>query len=322
LGYAASTESLVSLPTHAIMKIKIADIIIPEGRRAVSESKVAELAESISVIGLITPVVIREDKTLVAGAHRIAAYRHLGYDKIEYTEFEGDDMDAELVEIDENLMRNELHYIERGELAIRRDEILEMKGLRARIGDNQHSKWGGAESSPPPTPEIPDDDDPESPRWKMSWHDWKYRQDAKIKAKQTTADIAKSMGVSERTLQVEKQIAKNLIPEAKQAAKEKRITKDAALALSRLSPERQRAALKKNNGKVQPTHDEKRKQTDAKKTVEPKAQKKFARIPLPIEHVTAYYALLDHFQSESKEVRGNVVNEIKILAEIIDHLSG
>ncbi len=43
------------------------------------------------------------------------------------------DLDRELVEIEENLMRNELNSVEIGELANRRDEILEAKGLREKV---------------------------------------------------------------------------------------------------------------------------------------------------------------------------------------------
>ena len=223
------------------MKIKITDIIIPEGRRAIDHDKVAALAESIKIIGgLIHPITVGKDRTLIAGAHRIEAYKKLGFDEIECTEFDGEQLESELVEIDENLMRNELDDITVGEMVLRRDEILEELGLRARRGDNQHT-GGGAGDAPPI---------------------------------QTTADIAREVGMSERTLQENKQLAKNLIPEVKEARREKRITKDTALAMTRLAPEQQRETLEKcekegsgrlgKDGKLRPAKYKPRKKTVAK----------------------------------------------------------
>jgi ParB family chromosome partitioning protein len=223
------------------MKIKITDIIIPEGRRAIDPDKVAALAESIKIIGgLIHPITVGKDRTLIAGTHRIEAYKKLGFDEIECTEFDGERLEAELVEIDENLMRNELDDITVGEMVLRRDEILEELGLRARRGDNQYT--GGSAGDAPPL--------------------------------QTTADIAKEVGMSERTLQENKQLAKNLIPEAKEARREKRITKDTALAMTRLAPEQQRETLEKcekegggrlgKDGKIRPAKYKPRKKTVAK----------------------------------------------------------
>jgi len=205
------------------MRIKIADITIPEGRRKIDRDKVAALAESIKIIGgLIHPITIDKNRNLIAGEHRIEAYKELGFDEIECSEFDGDGLEFELVEIDENLMRNELDDITIGEFALRRDEILEALGLRAKCGDNRFT-GRGASSAP----------------------------------LQTTADIAKDVGMSERTLQENKQLARNLIPEAKEARREKRITKDTALAMARLTPEQQRETLAKcvaegNEGKIRP----------------------------------------------------------------------
>ena len=234
------------------MKIKITDIIIPEGRRAIDHDKVAALAESIKIIGgLIHPITVGKDRTLIAGAHRIEAYKKLGFDEIECTEFDGEQLESELVEIDENLMRNELDDITVGELAIRRDEILEALGLRARVGQGRPQK-NGAGDAPLNTDE---------------------KNGAGTVPLRTTADIAKEVGMSERTLQENKQLAKNLIPEVKEARREKRITKDTALAMTRLAPEQQRETLEKcekegagrlgKDGKLRPAKYKSRKKTVA-----------------------------------------------------------
>jgi len=233
------------------MKIKITDIIIPEGRRAIAPDKVAALAESIKIFGgLIHPITIGKDRTLIAGAHRVEAYKKLGFDEIECTEFDGERLESELVEIDENLMRNELDDITVGEMVLRRDEILEELGLRAN--QSNKGKFTGAGDAPVKT----------------------TSGSAGGAPLQTTADIAREVGISERTLQENKQLAKNLIPEVKEARREKRITKDTALAMARLSPEQQRETLEKcekegggrlgKDGKLRPAKYKPRKKTVAK----------------------------------------------------------
>jgi len=189
-------------------KINIAKIVINEDRRKIDLEKVKDLIESIKTIGLLNPITIDKNNRLIAGAHRLAACKMLDYDEIECRVIDGDDLILELAEIDENLIRNDLDAISMGEKAIRRDEILEALGLRARIGDNQHT-GGGAESAPP----------------------------------KTTANIAKEAGVSERVLQENKQLARDLVPEAKEAYWKKVIPKSAALKIARLEPEQQQKAV-------------------------------------------------------------------------------
>ena len=63
------------------MDIAISDIKIGTRHRK-EMGDIPALAASIESIGLLHPVVLRPDKRLVVGARRIAAYRHLGRDKI------------------------------------------------------------------------------------------------------------------------------------------------------------------------------------------------------------------------------------------------
>ncbi|MCL2710566.1 MAG: ParB N-terminal domain-containing protein [Planctomycetaceae bacterium] len=191
------------------MKKKLSEITVPVGRRNIDYVKVSELAESIKIVGLLNPITIDKEDTLIAGAHRFEACKHLGFDEIECIVLDCDELRIELAEIDENLIRSDLDAISMGEMANRRDEILEELGLRAKVGDNQHTR-GGAVPAPP----------------------------------QTTANIAKEAGVSERVLQENKQLARDLVPEAKEVVKEKKMTKKDALAVSRLEPDEQREAVK------------------------------------------------------------------------------
>ena len=56
------------------MKARLTDITVKQGRRAVDESKVRELAQSMSEVGLINPITVTQDKTLITGAHRLAGF--------------------------------------------------------------------------------------------------------------------------------------------------------------------------------------------------------------------------------------------------------
>ena len=103
------------------------------------------LAESIAQVGLLQPIVITPDRRLVAGAHRLAAYRELGRKRIPALVTNVKGLWLELAEIDENLQRNDLSKWELDKHLNRRVELLsEIGQWRGRGGDgsNQHgSKW-------------------------------------------------------------------------------------------------------------------------------------------------------------------------------------
>ena len=73
------------------------------------------------IYSLYAEIASAQDKTLITGAHRLAAAKLLGWMEIEATVSGLDGLRAELAEIDENLMRNELHYIDRGQAFKRRE---------------------------------------------------------------------------------------------------------------------------------------------------------------------------------------------------------
>ncbi len=184
-------------------------IVVSPTRREIDPAKVSELAASIREIGLLNPVTITRDLHLVAGAHRLEACRELDWSEIACTFHDGDALHVELAEIDENLIRNDLDAISIGELAIRRDDILGKLGVRADPhgnGSNQHTSKG-ADSAP---------------------------------LLKTTADIAHEIGVSKRVLQENKQLARDLVPEAKQVIRSTEMSKTEALKLARMKPEQQK----------------------------------------------------------------------------------
>lgn len=189
------------------MKLPINEIRIKPGRRAVDESKVRELAQSMSEVGLINPITVTQDKTLITGAHRLAAAKLLGWTEIEATVSELEGFKAELAEIDENLMRNELHYLDEGAAYKRRDELLDEMGMRREVG--------------------------------------RYSNQVESTPLKTTEEIAAELGVSKSTYKQAKQMARDILPEVQYAIKASDLPKTDALKIARMGLEKQKQVAEK-----------------------------------------------------------------------------
>lgn len=117
------------------ISIHVEDIEVGARHRALRPDAVARLAESMKDIGLRQPISIRVIDTaevdgqpvLVAGAHRLAAARELGWSHIDCIEVDGDEVQAELWEIAENLHRLDLTKEQRDEHIRRYAELLEAR---------------------------------------------------------------------------------------------------------------------------------------------------------------------------------------------------
>ncbi len=125
-------------------RLQIDLIDVGGNRRPVDPDKVNTLAESMKKIGLINPITVwaiddeyvTSDGTvyeganiLIAGAHRLAAAKELGWQEIDAVEFFGSEIDAQLMEIAENLHRAELTQLERSEQIARWVELIEAKSV-------------------------------------------------------------------------------------------------------------------------------------------------------------------------------------------------
>ncbi|MGZ2500399.1 ParB/RepB/Spo0J family partition protein [Rhizobium leguminosarum] len=101
-------------------RILISDIVIPDRLRAVEEEHALAIAQSIVEHGLINPITVRSTPnakggkyTLVAGAHRVRAVQINDDVEIDAMIVDGDKAEAQLVEITENLFRNDLSVMDR-----------------------------------------------------------------------------------------------------------------------------------------------------------------------------------------------------------------
>ena len=84
-----------------------------EGRQRKHLNGIEILADSIKRLGLIHPIVVTRDLTLVAGERRLAACKQLGWGNItcQYTD-ELDDLSLRAIELEENIKRTELTWQE------------------------------------------------------------------------------------------------------------------------------------------------------------------------------------------------------------------
>ena len=119
--------------------------------RPLITADVDKLAASIKDVGLIQPITVRAITVLngvaescfqiVAGHHRVAACRALGWEEIDAIVVDAPGhLQAELIEIDENLCRSELTASQRSSFTKRRKEIWEAlypvaKEERQRVAD-------------------------------------------------------------------------------------------------------------------------------------------------------------------------------------------
>ena len=100
-----------------IIKIPM-DCIFPgahQPRRQFDEKTIAELAESIRSVGLLSPILVRrcaEGFELVAGERRFRAMEMLGWRECEAIVLGADGCDCALIALIENLQREELHYLD------------------------------------------------------------------------------------------------------------------------------------------------------------------------------------------------------------------
>ena len=196
------------------MLVPISEIKINAGRREADPEGVQELVDSISKVGLLNPITIDREHTLIAGLHRLGAAKLLGWTEIECNVSSLEGLLAELAEVDENVVRKGLSAVEYSDLLLRRKEIYEALHPETKNGGDQKSE-----------------------KIRTS----KCRSDS---MKSFVQDTAEKLGVGRRTVERQIQTAKNLTTEAKDIIRDTgtKITKKDALKLSRLEPEQQRDA--------------------------------------------------------------------------------
>ena len=196
------------------MLVPISEIKVNAGRREADPEGVRELMDSISKVGLLNPITIDREHTLIAGLHRLEAAKLLDWTEIECNVSSLEGLLAELAEVDENVVRKGLSAVDFGNLLLRRKEIYEtLHPETKRGGDRKSDKI-------------------------------KLRPAQSDVNKSFLADTSEKTGIAQRTIAENVQMAKNLTSETKAIIQnsDSKITKKDTLKLSRLEPEQQRDA--------------------------------------------------------------------------------
>lgn len=201
------------------MLVPISEIKINAGRREADPEGVQELVDSISKVGLLNPITIDREHTLIAGLHRLEAAKLLGWTEIECNVSSLEGLLAELAEVDENVVRKGLSAVEYSDLLLRRKEIYEALHPETKAGTSQAAGMNRAKGNNVGCKMHPT-------------------------SKSFVQDTAEKPGVNPSTIKRQIQTAKNLTNEAKDIIRDTgtKITKKDALKLSRLEPEQQKDA--------------------------------------------------------------------------------
>jgi ParB family chromosome partitioning protein len=116
--------------------VPIASILVGERARPVDEDHAAAIAASMVDRGLINPLTVRSTPaanggktplTLVAGGHRLRAAELNGWEEIDVIVVSADAVEAQLIELSENIYRNELNPLDRALFVLKFREMYEEK---------------------------------------------------------------------------------------------------------------------------------------------------------------------------------------------------
>lgn len=123
-----------------ITRIALSHVQRQSSARDINTSAVSGIAVSMKEIGQLTPIFVKRANVpikgvmepgylLIAGNHRVEAARQLGWAEIDARVVAGESLEAELIEIDENLCRAELTASQRAQAIKRRRQIREALGF-------------------------------------------------------------------------------------------------------------------------------------------------------------------------------------------------
>ncbi len=129
------------------IRVAVSSIHIGERLRPIDMDYAEAIAASMSEHGQISPIMIRKTPakkgtpyTLVAGGYRTTAATLLGWTEIDAIVVKADAVEAQLLEISENLYRNELNPLDRAIFVMKYRELWEEKHGKITRGGDQKSK--------------------------------------------------------------------------------------------------------------------------------------------------------------------------------------
>ena len=221
------------------MLIQISEIKVNPGRREADPEGVQEMVDSILELGLLNPITVDQEHTLIAGLHRLEAAKLLGWSEIECTISSLEGLMAELAEVDENVVRKGIPPMEYSDLLLRRKNVYEALHPETKRGGDRKSE-------------------------KIKLRPAQFDSNESF-----LADTAKKTGKAERTIAENIQMAKNITQKAKEIIRDSgtKLTKKEALKLSRLQSDHQKdAASQLATGNIRSIDEYKPTPTEPEKT--------------------------------------------------------
>ena len=103
-----------------VTEVPIEEINVRYRFRNPSNLKVKGIADSISKVGIISPVTLDANKNLVCGYHRVLAMKHLQRKSIPCIINDKEQRVNELIELEENQARNDNNIIQQSKSIVRR----------------------------------------------------------------------------------------------------------------------------------------------------------------------------------------------------------
>ena len=132
-------------------RASLSDIHIGDRLRPIDPAYVEMIAASLTERGQISPIMIRRTPaknkgatpfTLVAGGYRTTAAKLLGWTEIDAIIVEADVLEAQLLEISENLYRNELNPLDRAIFVMKYRELWEDQHGKINPNGGRPAKQG------------------------------------------------------------------------------------------------------------------------------------------------------------------------------------
>ena len=133
------------------VKLDVNSIVVLEGHREIDKEAIDGLADSIQAIGLQHPITVRRaadgECVLIAGRHRLEAYRRLGLPRIPARIME--ERWARLWSISENLHRVHQSQLDRADaiMIYAKERVLLEGGPRAQPGGRQPNDRGNSQTA-------------------------------------------------------------------------------------------------------------------------------------------------------------------------------
>jgi ParB family chromosome partitioning protein len=216
--------TVAEAPTQ-VRLVNVPVVQIEVGQRHRIQKDVTEIRDSIYRNGLLSPITITHEFKLVAGAGRLLAVKELGWGTIPAFIRQLDELEAELVEITENLHRNDLTELELAEHLMRYEEILISQGERRAAGryptPNPVASAGVSDGAASDVDEFDG-------------------STGTTKPQQTTAEIASGRGLGSSAYQRRLAIVRRIPDEVRDAIRDTEIANNLTElgSLSRLAPAR------------------------------------------------------------------------------------